>query len=185
MTGQELIASDDVGLTAAVALANDLGNGLAADPASTASTARAILAVDPPSLDRFTDDDVPGLVELAERLRSACDELAGGTIHAAAMIVNELLARHSAQPHLALEGNGWVLHHHPPDAEVVPMWTAITSDALARLIGSRQSDRLGRCAADDCDRIFLDTSKNRSRRFCSTTCQNRVKAAAFRARRRK
>ncbi|MPZ28052.1 MAG: hypothetical protein GEV12_16990 [Micromonosporaceae bacterium] len=44
-------------------------------------------------------------------------------------------------------------------------------------------DRLGTCGADDCDRVFLDGSKNGSRRFCSITCQNRVKAAAFRRRR--
>jgi predicted RNA-binding Zn ribbon-like protein len=30
--------------------------------------------------------------------------------------------------------------------------------------------------------VFIDVSKNGSRRFCSTTCQNRVKAAAFRGR---
>ena len=43
--------------------------------------------------------------------------------------------------------------------------------------------RLGTCASTDCDRVFLDGSKNASRRFCSTTCQNRVKATAFRLRR--
>jgi predicted RNA-binding Zn ribbon-like protein len=41
---------------------------------------------------------------------------------------------------------------------------------------------LGTCDSDDCDRVFLDESKNGSRRFCSTTCQNRVKPAAFRRR---
>jgi predicted RNA-binding Zn ribbon-like protein len=33
--------------------------------------------------------------------------------------------------------------------------------------------------------VFLDTSRNGSRRFCSTPCQHRVKAAAYRARRRR
>ena len=50
------------------------------------------------------------------------------------------------------------------------------------MIGSGQSDRLGTCMAARCDRVFVDLSKNTSRRFCSTSCQNRTKAAAFRQR---
>ncbi|MGH3516357.1 MAG: CGNR zinc finger domain-containing protein, partial [Haloechinothrix sp.] len=37
--------------------------------------------------------------------------------------------------------------------------------------------------ATDCRRAFLDTTRNGTRRFCSTTCQNRIKAAALRRRR--
>jgi predicted RNA-binding Zn ribbon-like protein len=33
-----------------------------------------------------------------------------------------------------------------------------------------------------CDRVFVDVSRNGTRRFCSETCQNRVKVAAHRAR---
>ena len=43
--------------------------------------------------------------------------------------------------------------------------------------------RLGVCAADRCDRVFVDVSRNAGKRFCSLSCQNRVKAAAFRGRR--
>jgi predicted RNA-binding Zn ribbon-like protein len=32
--------------------------------------------------------------------------------------------------------------------------------------------------------VFVDLSRNGSRRFCSAACQNRTKAAALRARRR-
>lgn len=64
------------------------------------------------------------------------------------------------------------------------MWTAISADAFARLIADGNHDRVGLCGARNCNRVYFDTSKNRSRRFCSTTCQNRVKAAAFRQRHR-
>lgn len=40
--------------------------------------------------------------------------------------------------------------------------------------------QLGTCNSDDCDQVFLDESKNASRRFGSTTCQNRVKIAVLR-----
>jgi predicted RNA-binding Zn ribbon-like protein len=40
------------------------------------------------------------------------------------------------------------------------------------------------CTAPHCDRVYVDTSRNGSKRFCSTACQNRVKAATFREARR-
>jgi predicted RNA-binding Zn ribbon-like protein len=49
------------------------------------------------------------------------------------------------------------------------------------VLGSEQQGRLGTCAAPRCDRVYVDVSRNATRRFCSTACQNRVKAAAFRA----
>ena len=41
--------------------------------------------------------------------------------------------------------------------------------------------RLGR--PDDCSDLHVDLSRNRSKRFCSTTCGNRMAAAAYRERR--
>jgi predicted RNA-binding Zn ribbon-like protein len=69
------------------------------------------------------------------------------------------------------------------DAALVPMWSSICAEALARRIGAGHARRLGTCQAPGCGRVFFDVSKNASRRFCSTTCQHRVKAAAFRRRR--
>ncbi len=50
------------------------------------------------------------------------------------------------------------------------------------MLGGELYDRLGVCTAPHCDRVYVDTTRNGSRRFCSTACQNRVKAAAFRER---
>jgi len=54
---------------------------------------------------------------------------------------------------------------------------------LAVVLGTDMYKRLGVCTASRCDRVYVDVSRNGTRRFCSTACQNRVKAAAFRARR--
>ena len=51
-----------------------------------------------------------------------------------------------------------------------------------RLAG--ELSRLAVCAEPSCAGIVLDLSRNRSRRFCSTACGNRVAVAAYRARRR-
>jgi predicted RNA-binding Zn ribbon-like protein len=48
-------------------------------------------------------------------------------------------------------------------------------------IGSDLAGRLGVCQAHPCDRVYIDTSYNLGKRFCSTRCQSRVKAAAHRA----
>jgi predicted RNA-binding Zn ribbon-like protein len=55
--------------------------------------------------------------------------------------------------------------------------------AAARLAVEADAARLRPCAARDCTRWFLDTSKGGRRRWCSmTTCGNRAKAARFRRR---
>ncbi len=105
-----------------------------------------------------------------------------GDLDVSARRLNDLLAVHPAHPHLAKDDGQWRLHHHPVDATLVPMVTAICAEGMARMIGAGAVSRLGASASDDCDRVFLDGSTNESRRFCSTTCQNRVKAAAFRRR---
>jgi predicted RNA-binding Zn ribbon-like protein len=178
----------DTGLIVAVELVNALAithaSGRPVETADPLAAVSEILAVDPASLDRLRPRDVPDLAALAEQMRAVFADLAGDGLDAAAGRLNDLLAAHPAHPHLAKEGGRWRLHHHPTDVALVPMWTSICAEAVARFLGDGHAERLGTCAADDCDRVFVDLSKNASRRFCSTTCQNRVKAAAFRHRSR-
>ena len=54
--------------------------------------------------------------------------------------------------------------------------------AFIDVVRQGELDRLQVCGADDCGDVLVDLSKNRSRRYCSTTCANRVNVAAFRAR---
>jgi predicted RNA-binding Zn ribbon-like protein len=49
--------------------------------------------------------------------------------------------------------------------------------SATELLGSDDVGRLKECAQDDCRWLFLDLSKNRSRRWCSMEqCGNRAKA---------
>jgi hypothetical protein len=45
---------------------------------------------------------------------------------------------------------------------------------LAALAAERGLDRLGFCAAHDCERVFADTSPRGDRRYCSRTCSTRM-----------
>jgi predicted RNA-binding Zn ribbon-like protein len=120
---------------------------------------------------------------VAESLRAVFDLVAAGQMDAAAGQVNALLARTGAHPQLDRhDGEPWHLHFHGAEDSLVTGWAAGCTTGLAVVLGSDLRGRLGVCTAARCDRVYVDGSRNGTRRFCSTSCQNRVKAAAFRAR---
>ncbi|MCR2317536.1 CGNR zinc finger domain-containing protein, partial [Salmonella enterica] len=55
--------------------------------------------------------------------------------------------------------------------------------ALIDVIRTDEGSRLTVCADGTCQAIALDLSRNRSKRYCSTSCANRNAVAAYRARR--
>ncbi len=102
---------------------------------------------------------------------------------AAADLVNTLLREANALPQLVKHG-GWDYHIHAtrPDVPLADRMAVEAAMAVADVIRSQRLDRLRLCAADDCDDVHVDLSKNRSRRFCSQSCANRVNVAAYRTR---
>jgi predicted RNA-binding Zn ribbon-like protein len=64
----------------------------------------------------------------------------------------------------------------------LPFW--MLAHAAAELIVSPAMQQLRACGADTCRWLFLDTSKNHTRRWCNMKiCGNRTKARRFQARR--
>lgn len=104
---------------------------------------------------------------------------------AVAGIVNEMLAATPQQPRLTRHGSwDWHLHFIDDDAPIPVRVRVECAMALVDLVRSGNVDRLKTCAADDCDRVLVDLSKNRSRRFCTEgNCGNRTHVAAYRERR--
>ncbi len=100
-------------------------------------------------------------------------------------LVNGLLAEHRAIPQLMRHGeHDWHIHAVPFDAPLATRIAVETAMAMIDVIRADEMSRLGICADADCEAIVLDLSRNRSRRYCSTTCSNRNAVAAYRARRR-
>lgn len=131
----------------------------------------------------FTSGEAQALTRLAARLRTVFAAADESDVDRAAGIVNRLLDDYRPAPYLARHGgHGWHLHFHNTAPDTEPHWGAGFAAALASVVGSEAWRRLGVCTAPRCDRVFVDRSRNGSRRFCSTSCQNRTKAAAFRAR---
>lgn len=122
-------------------------------------------------------------------LREACfrlfsdviDDASGSTDDLARL--NRELKEGSRHRRLSLEGSrfewGWEEISEP--AQLLGR----IAHSGAELLASADLDRLGRCAAPDCDWLFLDVSRNRSRRWCDMAeCGNRAKMRRFYRRKR-
>jgi predicted RNA-binding Zn ribbon-like protein len=127
-----------------------------------------------------TEDDADRARELRDRLRGAFEapDEATGT-----QILNALLIEGRAVPELARhDGLPWHFHYGPVDEETVENLPAVTAVALLDVIRTLGWQRLGRCAAAPCASVFVDRSRNRSRRYCSQLCADRMTQAAHRSR---
>jgi predicted RNA-binding Zn ribbon-like protein len=97
--------------------------------------------------------------------------------------VNAILAEAQATPRLVRHDTlDWHVHATSADAPLAERILVEAAMALIDVIRADETDRLRGCAADDCAGIYLDLSKNASRRFCSTRCGNRMAVRAYRAR---
>jgi predicted RNA-binding Zn ribbon-like protein len=118
-------------------------------------------------------------------LRPVLRELLTADRDRAAELTNRLLAEARALPQLQRhDGLDWHIHAVPPDAPLDRRVAVETAMAMVDLIRVDELSRLSVCADDRCEGLVLDLSRNRSRRYCSTTCANRNAVAAYRARNR-
>jgi predicted RNA-binding Zn ribbon-like protein len=103
-----------------------------------------------------------------------------------AALVNTLLAEAQALPQLRRhDGLDWHIHAVPADAPLERRVAVEVAMAMVDVIRADELSRLSVCADARCEGLVLDLSRNRSRRFCSTTCANRNAVAAYRARGRR
>lgn len=98
--------------------------------------------------------------------------------------VNEALASVTVTPRLARHGAmDWHLHAIADDSPLADRILVETAMALVDVIRADEGSRISVCADENCQALALDLSRNRSKRYCSTTCANRNAVAAYRARR--
>ena len=97
--------------------------------------------------------------------------------------VNEVLRDSHALPQLVdHDGIGWHIHAVPQEAPLDTRMLVEAAMAFTDVIRTGELDRLKNCAADDCDNVVLDLSRNRSKRFCEDGCGNRENVRAYRDR---
>ena len=104
----------------------------------------------------------------------------------AAAVVNQLVSRASVTPRLTdHDGYDFHVHYFSPGAALAEHLAIDCGMALAQVVTAGERERLRVCEAPDCDRVLVDLSRNRSKRYCDArTCGNRLHVAAYRERQR-
>ncbi|MGW7434963.1 CGNR zinc finger domain-containing protein [Streptomyces sp. NPDC054849] len=140
---------------------------------------------------RVTDTDVTRFRNVRGRLRAVFDAADGADHVLAVDLLNSLLMEFPVSPqvsgHALIGDDGrpdWHLHlaEHPSNASAG--YAAMAAMGLAFHVTEHGPERLGLCQAAPCRNAYLDTSTNRSRRYCSDRCATRANVAAYRARKR-
>ena len=123
---------------------------------------------------RLTDEDVRRVADWLYPVfaESAPDRRAD--------LVNALLEETGVRPSLAAESGAVHAACHVDD----PHSTLLAAATIAGFVqlANHDASRLGTCTGKRCADVFVDTSPAGHRRYCSVTCQNRARVAAFRQR---
>jgi predicted RNA-binding Zn ribbon-like protein len=109
-----------------------------------------------------------------------------GTVAAKAQRADELLVAADCRARLVSHGADLPYHFHyaPIRTGLAARVKALTAAGLAHVIDDGAGSRLRACSRAGCGTVFLDTSRNGRRHFCSVRCANQVNVANHRRRRR-
>lgn len=96
--------------------------------------------------------------------------------------LNGLLALAAPRPYATDHDGELHLHYAAAEAGALDQLTTTVAMGLSQVVVQHGWQRLGVCAAEGCGNVYVDTSRNASRRYCSRTCSSRSTVAAYRAR---
>ena len=126
-----------------------------------------------------TEADLVAVRALRARVRQVFEST---SLEEAAESVNRILQHAQAVPFVGIHGLGPHLHVAPRKPDAAGWLGAEIGMGLAELVCRYGTDRFGVCSADDCRDVFIDTSRNHSRKHCSDRCTNREGVRSFRKR---
>ncbi len=130
-----------------------------------------------------TDRDCMLLRKFQRELRPV---FAASSRHDTASVVdglNELMVRHPITPQISShDPDDLHIHAASKSQSVAELLVGESLLGLATLVCDLGPSRLGTCAATPCTNVYVDTSPNQSRRYCSDRCSSRANVAAYRAR---
>jgi hypothetical protein len=140
---------------------------------------------EPGELGGLTERDVGVLRRAQRRLRRVFTLGTAGADTEVVAELNALLDAFPVRPNITgHDATDWHMH-------VTGRGSSISAEFLARAVWGLSvwvceygSARFGVCADQQCGNVYLDTSSNNCRRFCSERCATRSHVAAHRARKR-
>ncbi|HCA88285.1 MAG TPA: zf-CGNR multi-domain protein [Streptomyces sp.] len=175
----------------AVRLVNTEEPGRGKDGLTSVEAVRDLFGPSRQAARRANDADVTRLRSVRARLRAVFEAADTGDEVLAVDLLNALLMEFPVSPQISghelrdVDGRpDWHLHIADHAANATAGYAATASMGLAFHLTELGADRLGICQAAPCRNAYLDTSTNRSRRYCSDRCATRANVAAYRARKR-
>jgi predicted RNA-binding Zn ribbon-like protein len=151
------------------------------DPLGATSDFRALVSDRPKLAAVVTVFDLDALRALRAELGEVFTAAATGRDAAAMGHLNALLARSPIQPELVThDDQPWHVHlaEHGSAAD---RYTAGAVVGLAITVSQYGLARLGICSIASCQRVFIDASSNRSRRYCPEHGATRANVTTIRA----
>ena len=167
----------------AVRLVNSAECGVEADPLRSCEAFRDFVADRAFLAVPVTQHDLDQLKLLRRDLATVFTRAAEGAEQPAAERLNALMMVHPVHPVLVThDGEPW--HVHLSDSgSVTDRYAAAAVISLTLLFSQRGSARLGVCAIASCDRVYIDGSNNKSRRYCGFHSTPRSNVTSLRAER--
>ena len=130
-----------------------------------------------------TDRDCMLVRKFQRELRPVFEASAAGDTEAVIDGINELMVRHPITPQISSHDPQHLhIHAASKTQSVAELLVGEALLGLANLVCDLGPHRLGICAASPCANVYVDTSPNQSRRYCSDRCSSRANVAAYRAR---
>lgn len=183
MSGVNMVFIHDTrqSLQAAVYLVNTLPGHDGEDTLATLEDFDAYLRINPYTGAIGRDpSELEALRAIRLRLRQLWEVDRAGAVP----LVNDMLADGRALPRLVIhDGYDWHIHATSDDAPLATRVLVEAAMAFVDVIRSDEYDRVRVCDADDCESVYIDYSKNGSKRYCDTgNCGNRMNVNAYRRR---
>ena len=135
--------------------------------------------------DEVAEKDLVVFRRAQRRLRDVFEYGTTGRDADAVTELNALLEAYPVQPRISgHDASDWHMHVTSRGASVSAEYLAGAVWGLSVWLCEYGSARFGICADERCGNVYLDTSSNNCRRFCSERCATRSHVAAHRARKR-
>ncbi len=132
---------------------------------------------------RCTDRDATVLRKFQRELRPVFEASDAGSVREVVDSLNALMEAHPITPRIS-DHDAKDLHLHVATKadSVADLLIGEALLGLSTLVCDLGPTRLGVCSASPCTNVYVDTSPNQSRRYCSERCSSRANVAAYRAR---
>ena len=135
-------------------------------------------------VEQATDRDCMLLRKFQRELRPVYEASAEGDGATVVDLLNDLMVRYPITPRISDHAGDLHIHAASKTQTVAELLVGEALIGLAFLVCDLGPTRFGICDAVPCTNVYVDTSPNASRRYCSDRCSSRANVAAYRARQR-